>query len=233
MNTTKKVIDFENPLGIKEYLFRYRNLLCEDLPNHVLMSFVGVLYESRGKENVVNRKTAIDYIGFTGFGREELECAAESDEDDCLRKIALRWLSNRERMMISYLCINEETNRFGRADEIIYDPFMEGVVVSVIGKGHMNESWRVYLTRAQRLNLGFDLKIFKINFQGLSNNSDKIYLTHKGSESRAECSMTNSRIDCYRGCGIRISKSLADKLSLRVGSRVELSKLSKDRRFYV
>ncbi|MEK6933864.1 MAG: hypothetical protein AABW75_03240 [Nanoarchaeota archaeon] len=233
MIETKRIIDFEDTEDVKKYLESYRAILCGDLPDKVLMSFVGVLYESRGEDNVVNRKTAIDYLGFTGFGREELERVAESDEDERLRKIALKWLSNREKMMISYLCINEETNRFGRADEIIHDPFMEGVVVSVIGKGHMNELSRVYLTRAQRLNLGFDLRIFKINFQGLSNNSDKIYLTYKGSESRAECSKTNSRIDCYRGCEIKISKSLANKLSLRVGSRVELSKLSKDERFYV
>lgn len=236
MIETKKIIDFEDPEDVRKYLESYRAILCEDLPDKVLMSFVGVLYEAKGKENIGNRIIAIDYLGFTGYGREELERIASSEEEDTgLRRLARDWLKNKEGKMSRYLCLYEINNMFGKLNDIICSlPFVEGVVVYVSNGSHINEPRTVFLTNLQRANLGFNLGSFRIlNFHKPCNSLGDIYLTYKGDEVKAEGYKTDPLIDRNAGCGIRVSKSLAEHLSLKVGSRVEISRLPREKRFYV
>ncbi|MBI2632098.1 hypothetical protein HYW75_03780 [Candidatus Pacearchaeota archaeon] len=235
MTTTKTTIDFDNPQEVSKYLDIYKNLLSEDLPDYILMTFVGVLYEARGRENLDNRRKSIDYLGFTGFGREELErIAKNSEEVRSLRKLANDWLRNREGKMMGYLCLSDQNNEFGRKNGVLQDHNVEGVVISFIGKGHLNEIKTVYLTKVQRLNLGYNVNEFRPRgYDERWSSLGEIYLTSRGTELRAECCKTDHLIDGFYGCGIVVSKSLAQELSLKVGSRVELSKKPWNERFYV
>lgn len=235
MTVIHKVVDYENPSDVKRYLDRYSTQLWEDLPDHVLMTFVGVLYEAKGRENLNNRRIAIDYLGFTGFGAEELErIAKNTEEDKGLRRLANDWLRNCEVKMTGYLCVNEEKNEFGRKNDVIKDFSVEGVIVSFVGKGYLNEIRTIYLTKVQRMNLGYNAdefrpKVFDERWDSLGD----IYLTSRGREIKAVCSKTDSRVDSFCGCGIRVSTSVAQELSLKIGNKVELSTRSRDKWFGV
>ncbi len=226
-----ELFDYENSGQVGEYLNRFRSLLGEDLDKSVSMSFLAVALEAKGEKNVGNRVRALDYLGMSGFDGNELVEIKDRDESEIVRTRAYYWTKNRTKQMMECLALNNNGNEFGSIPSRLNNILYLGVIADILNKGHDSELERALLTFNQRMNLKIDRRRF--NLHSDQSNYGDVWVSSKGNEVKADSGSVGKLFDDYIGPGVFVSKPLADRLSLRIGSKIEISSISPERRFWV
>jgi|SRR3989344_6573904 len=219
-------LDYASPQKVAVYLKKYERCLDVLSPATVL-SFYVIARDASKPEQFVNRLRAIDYLGFIGEYTEELRALAKYESDTQICRHAERWISEREMQMVAYLDAVEEPNMFGRMPASFFDSSAQGVVTALPNTGLAKRFPLVFLSFSQRVDL--HISNAEVSFFEPQVQISRIAVNEKFS---VPVSSFPDVLDQRTGCGIRVSAPLAERLSLKIGSRVELQGIQKEE-FYV